>query len=39
MGRGLSELITHGTFQTMDLSAFGYDRIRSGQSFGERAVI
>ena len=39
MGRGLAELISHGAFQTMDLSAFGYDRIRSGQSFGERAVI
>ncbi len=39
MGRGLAELITHGAFQTMDLTTFGYDRITSGQPFGERAVI
>lgn len=39
MGRGLAELITHGAFQTMDLGAFGFERIRQNRPFGERAVI
>lgn len=39
MGRGLAELITHGAFQTMDLSPFGFERIRQNRPFGERAVI
>ncbi len=39
MGRGLVELITTGRFQTLDLTAFGYDRIPAGRPFGERAVI
>ncbi|WP_289042637.1 FAD-binding oxidoreductase [uncultured Aliiroseovarius sp.] len=39
MGRGLAELITTGAFQTMDLGAFGYDRISQGRPFGESAVI
>ncbi|MEM8749933.1 MAG: FAD-binding oxidoreductase [Pseudomonadota bacterium] len=39
MGRGVSELITHGAFQTLDLSPFGYDRITRGEPFEEKAVI
>ena len=39
MGRGASELITYGEFRTLDLSAFGYDRIERGEPFLEKAVI
>ncbi|MCK0143058.1 FAD-binding oxidoreductase [Aliiroseovarius sp. F20344] len=39
MGRGLTELITHGGYRSMDLSPFGYERIVTGTPFGERAVI
>lgn len=39
MGRGLAELITTGSFQTLDLSPFGYGRIEEGRPFGETAVI
>lgn len=39
MGRGLAELIVHGEFRTLDLSAFGYGRIRRNEPFRERAVI
>lgn len=39
MGRGLAELITTGSFQTLDLCPFGYDRIVEGRPIGEAAVI
>jgi glycine/D-amino acid oxidase-like deaminating enzyme len=39
MGRGLSELITYGSFRTLDLSPFGYGRIVCGEPFLETAVI
>ncbi len=39
LGRGLSELLVHGAFQTLDLSPFGYDRIAEGRPFAEAAVI
>lgn len=39
MGRGVSELITHGEYRTLDLSPFGYDRIARNEPFVERAVI
>lgn len=39
MGRGISELITYGEYRTIDLSAFGYDRIEKGEKFVEKAVI
>ena len=39
MGRGLAELIVHGRFRTLDLAAFGFDRIRSRSPFREAAVI
>ena len=39
MGRGMAELIVHGGFRTLDLSPFGYGRIRRGEPFREKAVI
>jgi len=39
MGRGLSELITYGGFQTLDLSPFGYERVALNRPFLEDAVI
>jgi glycine/D-amino acid oxidase-like deaminating enzyme len=39
MGRGLSELITYGSFKTLDLSPFGYERVVADRPFLEDAVI
>ncbi len=39
MGRGVGELITYGEYRTIDLSAFGYERIEKGEKFVEKAVI
>ena len=39
MGRGVAELITSGRFQSLDLSALGYDRIIENRPLLERAVI
>ncbi|ARM92116.1 FAD dependent oxidoreductase protein (plasmid) [Rhizobium sp. CIAT894] len=39
MGRGLSELITYGSFKTLDLSPFGYERVAANRPFLEDAVI
>jgi FAD-dependent oxidoreductase domain-containing protein 1 len=30
VGRGLSELLLHGRYQTLDLRRMGYQRIRDG---------
>jgi hypothetical protein len=38
-GRGVSELIVHGAFQTLDLSPFSYERIERNEPFLEEAVI
>lgn len=38
-GRGVSELIVHGKFQTLDLSPFSYERIERNEPFLEEAVI
>ncbi|MCB1332838.1 MAG: FAD-binding oxidoreductase [Roseivivax sp.] len=38
-GRAVSELITYGTFRTLDLSEVGYERIAAGRPFLEKAVI
>lgn len=39
VGRGVSELIIHGQFQTIDLSPLSYRRIRDNEPFPEDAVI
>jgi glycine/D-amino acid oxidase-like deaminating enzyme len=39
MGRGMSELLTYGGFQTLDLGDFSYQRITRNEPFLERAVI
>ena len=38
-GRGVSELITYGSYRTLDLSQVGYERIVEGRPFLEKAVI
>ena len=39
MGRGLSEIITYGTYRTIDLTPFAYSRIPEGNPFLEKAII
>ena len=39
IGRGLAEWIIHGEYRSIDLSALGYDRIKSQQTLLEKAVI
>lgn len=38
-GRGVSELIVHGEFVTLDLSELGFERIIENRPFFEKAVI
>lgn len=39
VGRALSELIAAGKFETLDLSAFRFERIAAGEKFLEEAVV
>jgi FAD-dependent oxidoreductase domain-containing protein 1 len=38
VGRGLTELIVRGGYQTLDLSRMGYQRVADGQPYGEEGV-
>jgi FAD-dependent oxidoreductase domain-containing protein 1 len=39
VGRGLSELVVHGRYQTLDLSELGYERVVANRPLLERNVI
>lgn len=39
MGRGMSELLTHGAYRSLDLSAFSYERITQSAPILETAII
>jgi glycine/D-amino acid oxidase-like deaminating enzyme len=39
LGRGVAEWISYGEFRSLDLSPFGFERIREGRMFLESAVI
>lgn len=38
IGRGLTELVLHGEYQTLDLSRMGYQRILDNDFYGEEGV-
>ncbi len=39
VGKALAEWIVHGSYRTVDCSAFGYERIQEGRAFRELNVI
>ena len=39
VGRAIAELIVHGAYRTLDLSALGVERVRAGRPLVEKAVV
>ncbi|PIB25926.1 FAD-dependent oxidoreductase [Amylibacter kogurei] len=39
MGRGISEIMVHGAYQTLDMSPFHFDRVTANEPIVETAVI
>jgi glycine/D-amino acid oxidase-like deaminating enzyme len=39
VGRALSELVTYGGYQTLDLQAFGWDRVLKNQPLFEINIV
>lgn len=39
MGRGTAEIMVHGTYQTLDMTQFHFDRIPAGRKIIEKAII
>ena len=39
MGRAVSELLTYGAYQTLDMTPFHYERLLKGKRLVEKAVI
>ena len=39
MGRGIAEIMVHGTYKTLDMTQFHFDRIPAGRLIIEKAII
>jgi hypothetical protein len=39
MGRGTAEIMVHGTYKTLDMTQFHFDRIPAGRKIIEKAII
>ena len=38
-GRGIAELIKHGSFQSIDLTRFGYERVQRNEPYAEEGIL